>query len=320
MYVPGGILKHHHACQFLSFRAPAAAPIDPAILAGHYRRHHHHYGRQYHPQRSLKSGSTGFLGLGTLLGTSSFDDMSSQLSNPSDVLLLPNTTRGTKQFHSSSSSGFSGPGMSLQPLNSKWRQTGPVLEVVGEATKEKSKVKSKSKISETEKAAQEATNPQPNKNETKKKEKHMLVKLVSAVTCSRRCIAGEGKKGDDAHSSSRGGDGSRSNGGKVTGKNNNGRVTPDSTSGGSGDGGEEGDDTFLLESSMELEELLWQKSNWEGMGKIGEECSIVSESAPLLTRLPLPSSSSVSSSQLQRRAEKQSTAARRQASVRRAMF
>jgi hypothetical protein len=289
MYVPNGILKHHHAFQFLSFRVP---PI-PTRVSGHLHNPHNSPG-----------GNKSFLG--SLLGTShSFDDASSQLSNPSDVFLLPLSSESPSKPNSSSSAASPSPNQRRHKygypsykrqqrlpaptnLNSKWQPSGP-LEAVGEVI-----MSSNAKDSDAEDGAnvsailadlETTTNQFANHEqdqylqhrdpnvEDDKKQRCSIWALFQPLNCAKS--RGKSVKGDDGHSSSRGGDGS-------SGKNSShyqydGRDSP--TSKGSGDVDEANEVPFT-----------WQKA--------GEDNSIVSDSAPLLSSLP--ETSSICSSAYQR--------------------
>lgn len=307
VYVPGGTLKHHHACQFLSFRVPRASPMDP-YMVGHHRaiQQHSYHGK---PARS----KDGFLGMSSLLGASSFDDTSSQLSNPSDVMLLAHSTSEGAFIKASSSSSFATPprairaqqqsppyGRPSQPQQSmilntasfrKWgAQASPPLATVGEAGN------NTMKENPTETASLKDPSLTKKPKESRNKKRSLLVKWMGLMSCliGRHKVGGS-EKSRDGYSSSWGGDGSKSSDAKIQ-LTNTGRDTPDSdTSKGSAEAGE-AEDTFFVDSSIEVGSGgLIQNTNWARFGDDPSVVtpSVVSDSAPLLTNFSRNSSSSV---------------------------
>lgn len=299
MWFRNGVMKHHHAAQFLSFRAPA---IPSRVLGQPHRSHNVHSG----------GSNRGFLG--SLLGTSqSFDDVSSQLSNPSEAMLQPvSPGESPSKLHSSSSTaspsssrrqrqGYSRQQKLPKPVNldSRWHPSGP-LEVVGEVIMNSSNKDPNAQADESEEGANVSTiladletshniselnqthdfDPpevdtktlEPLPPEPRKEQRCSLWTLLSPLNCAkRRSVRGGSRKGDDGYSSCQSSSAKNSNNQSSSNNNNDGRETP--TSKGSGDGDDANDsDPFA----------------WHGAGEDG---SVVSDSAPLLSSMLGTSSS-----------------------------
>ncbi|CAB9504207.1 expressed unknown protein [Seminavis robusta] len=283
LHIPNGVMKHHHACQFLSFQVPSIPSRVPV-----------------HPQRgNSQNGSRGFLG--SLLGTSqSFDDVSSQLSNPSDVMLLPSNTdliRVTSSFSTSSPAtspsrrqrqphgGYTPPFASQQYNNfdSNWKPSGP-LEVVGEfivanndngrdTTLQRQVGQQPDTNASTILADLNRTNPkdlsEPKQFEDEiahsKKQRCSIWNYLSPLNCVKRRANG---KGEDGYSSSWGGDGSRSSGSK------NNRIRRSNSNDANGRA-----ETPTSKGSHDDEQSFRFDPGWK------EDNSIISDSAPLLSSL-----------------------------------
>jgi hypothetical protein len=286
-------MKHHHACQFLSFRVPSI----PSRVEGQ-------------PSKANNSHNRGFLG--SLLGTSaSYDDVSSQLSNPSDAMIHP---INSDKFHLTSSFSTASPSPSpsrryrhahggqaasypsqfnrntMLPMSgsSKWKPSGP-LEVVGEtyaqdtAALEQDETNVSTILEDLATTLKEPdvtpacyemiTTQNCDIHDHREKPKRCsLWSYLKPFNCVRHREVASGKCVDDGHSSSRGGDASRSSGSKNNrsrGSNRsrqsinnemNGRETP--TSRGSDD-------------------MSWHNPRgWRPTA--AEDGSVVSDSAPLL--------------------------------------
>ena len=276
LYVPDGtFMNHHHAHQFLSFRAPALPPRE--VGARSQQQHQQHQHRFF----------------GSLLGTSSsFDDASSQLSNPSasDMMLLPyGADTNHDKLNSSSSTAGSTPSPSRRLHHHQHQHRGyaprfsshfgPTLPAVGEVMTSSAKdIAGKSNkpastshyiLADLEATTKNIDFSEQPRNE-KKKKKGSLFKLLAPLNCASCLRSGGSKKGDDGYSSSWGGDGSSSNNHSNGNDNQNGRDTPTSK-------GSAGDDAE--------ESVNWNnKGSWEGV-KCLEDCSIISDSAPLLASI-----------------------------------
>lgn len=251
LYLPDRtFLNHHHAHQFLSFRAPSPLPQVVGTRT---------------PQQQNRF-------FGSLLGTStSFDDDSSQLSNP-----LFGTDPQNEKCNSSSSTVGSTPSPSRRRRQQHQRgyaprfssHFGPTLPAVGEGTVTNAKETGGKNnthyiLAYLEGNAGEDLGEQLVEAADKKKKGSRLKKMLAPLNCASCRRSSASKIGNDGYSS-----GSNSQ----HGNNNHSK----------GDDSQNGRDTPTSKGSDDA---------WEG-AKCQEDGSIISESAPLLASMLASSSCS----------------------------
>ena len=261
LYFPDGtFLNHHHAHQFLSFRAPSPLPQVVGTRT---------------PQQQNRF-------FGSLLGTStSFDDDSSQLSNP-----LFGADPQSEKYNSQSSTVGSAPSPSRRRRQQYQRgyaprlssHFDPTLPAVGEGTTTNARETEGKNNTHYILADLEGNTEENDLNEPlvgapdKKKKRSRLKKMFAPLNCASCHRSSAGNIRNDGYSS--GGSSSVKNSNNQHCNNNNHNTS---------DGSQNGRDTPTSNGSDDA---------WEG-AKCQEDGSIISESAPLLASMLASSSCSI---------------------------
>jgi len=263
LHIPdGSFMNHHHAHQFLSFRAPAPPPRE--VGAPPRSSHQHRF-------------------FGSLLGTSnSFDDVSSQLSNPSEAMLPIFETDADSDTVEMSGSPLRSkeynPNRNRHPREHRGYSTkysslnGPALPAVGEVGSSRSLNKNNGNSNSNSSTpcavsnysladldvTKETESFTTSLIEYLKKKKTLLFKKLKPLNCTSCRRSKKGIMDDDGYSSVLGGQDARSSSAAKSEINS-----------------EDGRDTPTSKGSAGEESLQWHTPT-------AEDGSIVSESAPLL--------------------------------------